>query len=306
MRRRIRRRRATAAVVVLLALGAIAVVVTSGGGSSGHGTSARSPGPVTLQFGGRTLATVPARQVESFATGAAALPIGSTEVVSRGPAQITYRVDRPALLRRLAATSGGALTVPAEPVASRVQAPIVQQAYPRNCETASLSMLLATVHPMIDQRTLQRELPHAQPISPTNGPGGQVWGDPEQGFVGLPINGGSSGGYGVYERPILRLASRVSKPVDLTGLQPSAIYDRLLQGHAVMVWVGLSDGPYASWHTPQGSLVRANWGEHAVLLTGVRANEVLVNDPLDGRRKVWSKSAFRQMWDRLGRRAVSV
>ena len=288
-------------MVGLLGLAAIAVAVASGGGSSG-----RSPGPVTLQLGGRTLATVPGGQVGSFASGEPPLPIGSTEAVSKGNARITYRVDRAALRRQLAATSGGALTVPAEPVASRVKAPIVRQAYPRNCETASLSMLLATVHPMIDQRTLQRELPHAQPISPRSGPGGEVWGDPEQGFVGLPTGGGSSGGYGVYERPILRLASRVSSPVDLTGRRPSAIYDRLLQGHAVMVWVGLSDGPYVSWHTPQGGLVRANWGEHAVVLTGVRGKAVLVNDPLDGRRKVWSKSLFQQMWNRLGRRAVSV
>lgn len=293
-------------MVGVLALTAIALAVTSGGGSSGQGTDARSPGPVTLQLGGRTLATVPARQVESFARGAAPLPIGSTEVISKGNAQITYRVDRAALRRQLAATSGGALTVPAEPVASRVNAPIVLQAYPRNCETASLSMLLATVHPMIDQRTLQRELPHAQPISPGSGPGGEIWGDPEQGFVGLPTGGGSSGGYGVYERPILQLASRVSRPVDLTGRPPSAIYSRLLQGRAVMVWIGLSDGPYVSWRTPQGSLVRANWGEHAVVLTGVREKAVLVNDPLDGRRKVWSKSLFQQRWNRLGRRAVSV
>ena len=184
--------------------------------------------------------------------------------------------------------------------------PLVKQRLRNNCETAALSMLLATGGANVDQRTLQRQLPQARPLDPARRGGTELWGDPEAGFVGRVQGGGPAGGYGVYERPILALASRTTKPLNLTGEPPGAIYQRLLQGHAVMTWIGLSNGPDATWRTTRGGLVHANFGEHTVVLTGVRGNRLIVNDPLDGRRKSWSKERFELMWERLGRRAVSV
>jgi uncharacterized protein YvpB len=72
-----------------------------------------------------------------------------------------------------------------------------------------------------------------------------------------------------------------------------------------LVWVGLSEGPYASWHSPAGKVVTVNYGEHAVLLTGVNGDDVTVNDPLSGERLTWPKSQFEAMWDLLGRRALA-
>jgi len=73
-----------------------------------------------------------------------------------------------------------------------------------------------------------------------------------------------------------------------------------------MTWIGLSDGPYVQWRTREGRRVTGNFGEHTVVLTGLRGNRLAVNDPLDGRRKTWTKDKFELMWRRLGRRALSL
>lgn len=72
-----------------------------------------------------------------------------------------------------------------------------------------------------------------------------------------------------------------------------------------MVWVGLSDGPYASRHSRSGSPVRVNHGEHAVPPTGVDPGSVTANDLLSGERLTWPKSEFEAMWEPLGRRALA-
>jgi uncharacterized protein YvpB len=92
---------------------------------------------------------------------------------------------------------------------------------------------------------------------------------------------------------------------DLSNKSPTAIYHTLLSGRPVMVWVGLSEGPYASWHSPAGRIVKVNYGEHAVVLSGVTEGDLIVNDPLSGQRLRWSKGQFESMWALLGRRALA-
>ena len=72
-----------------------------------------------------------------------------------------------------------------------------------------------------------------------------------------------------------------------------------------MAWVAISEGPFASWHSPAGKAITVNYGEHAVVLTGVKGSEVIVNDPLSGQRLTWSKNQFESMWDSLDRRALA-
>jgi uncharacterized protein YvpB len=92
---------------------------------------------------------------------------------------------------------------------------------------------------------------------------------------------------------------------DLSHGSPQEIYRRLLLGRTVMVCVALTEGPFASWHSPAGTMVSVNYGEHAVALTGVTPETVVVNDPLSGQRLSWSKSQFESMWGSLGRRALA-
>lgn len=51
--------------------------------------------------------------------------------------------------------------------------------------------------------------------------------------------------------------------------------------------------------------MHVNYGEHAVVLTGVNKDEVTVNDPLSGERLKWPKTQFEAMWAELGSRALA-
>jgi uncharacterized protein YvpB len=246
-----------------------------------------------------------ARQV---GTGRRSLPMPGRRAIAEGSAKITYKFDRDAARLQIAqaARSGGVVEVQERRVEVLIQAPVVQQVYPNNCETAALQMLLASRGITRSQTELQDKLRRDGPLDPkTSADGSKVWGDPRYGFVGRVEGGGAAGGYGVYPKPLIELSSRSVEPIDLSRRPPAAIYRRLLAGHAVLAWIGLSDGPYETWQGPRGESVRVNWGEHTVLLRGLAGDRLLVNDPLTGQKVLWSKEEFEAKWALLGRRAIS-
>lgn len=230
----------------------------------------------------------------------------------RGLGRVTLETDREALAAAVddvLAAGGGTVRVPARAIAAESRLPIVQQALRNNCETAALSMLLAGKGVRIDQLELQEQLPSSGPADPEPSPltEASTWGDPDEGFVGRADGGGTSGGYGIYQGPIAALAERHGVELDdLSEKPPAAIYNRLLEGRPVMVWVGLSDGPYQTWRTPDGGEVTGNFGEHTVVLTGIQGDDISVNDPLVGERTTWTRAYFEELWARLGRRALGV
>lgn len=207
-----------------------------------------------------------------------------------------------------AVPAAAAAALQTQPAKTRaVPVPIIRQALRNNCETAALSMLLASRGVHVPQLELQRELPRSGPLDPTTRKGSPfpIWGDPDVGFVGRAAGGGTSGGFGVYPHPIQKLARRHGVALTALTRRPlSQILARLRAGRPVMVWIGLSDGPYMTWKTPRGKTIRANFGEHTVVLTGMRGSLVDVNDPLDGKRKRWTQSYLASAWQRLGRRAL--
>ncbi|MHB8659398.1 MAG: C39 family peptidase [Solirubrobacteraceae bacterium] len=194
-----------------------------------------------------------------------------------------------------------------EPVASTIAAPVLTQKLHNDCEAAALQVLLAAAGITADQLTLQAQLPRSGPIDPIGSPPSEVWGDPAQGFVGRADGSGAAGGFGVYQTPISQLAERYGARLrDLTGSPASRLYRSLLEGHAIMAWVGLADGPYGRWRSPTGLSISVNFNEHTVVLTGIDAEGTLqVINPLTGRLERWSQTQFETMWDRLGRRALS-
>ena len=193
-------------------------------------------------------------------------------------------------------------------VASPGRVPLVRQAFRNNCETASLSMLLASAGVRVDQRALQRQVAKSSPLDPiVTEDGSWIWGDPSGGFVGRAAGGGTAGGFGVYQTPIRQLAQRHGvRLADLSRKNVSVVVARLRAGRPVMAWIGLSQGPYRRWLTPAGKAVVANFGEHVVVLTRIRGSTISVNDPLSGRRLSWSVSEFARKWRLLGRRALGL
>lgn len=129
-------------------------------------------------------------------------------------------------------------------------------------------------------------------------------GDPERGYVGRPDGGGVAGGFGVYPRPVAR--EHGSRLRDLTGSPPEVVYERLRAGRPVMAWIGLSNGPFGEWYTPDGGRVRVNFGEHTVVLSGLDADGTLrVENPPTGVTERWTRQRFELGWERLGRRGLA-
>jgi len=223
--------------------------------------------------------------------------------------RIAYRYDIDATARAIAALGarGGVVNAVRDPVASRTAAPIVAQRLRNNCEAAALQILLATIGRDVDQLRIQRAFPTSGPLDPQGSGDARVWGDPERGYVGRADGGGVAGGFGVYPPPVRSTARELGVRLhDLTASDPSRVYARLLSGHAVMAWVGLSNGPFGRWRSPQGRAVNVNFGEHTVVLYGMRSDGRLeVSNPLEGTREVWTRARFEAMWRLLGRRALS-
>ena len=294
-------------------LAAVALVVAFAARSG----TARHPQTATLVLtDGTALARIDLRPLTSHGR----LNMASTQrrvdqllakpiTVATHTTRITYSYDRAAAdgaVSRLS-PAGGVIRVARSAVASTIAAPVEPQRERDDCEATALSMLLASTGVDADQLRLQAQLPTSGPPDPSGAAGGEVWGDPSRGFVGRADGSGPAGGFGVYEHPIQQLAARYGRRLrDLTGRSPAAVYSALLSGHAVMAWVGLADGPYGHWRSPDGREITVNFAEHAILLTGVTADgSLLVNNPLDQTQETWSRAQFENDWSRLGGRALA-
>jgi uncharacterized protein YvpB len=305
------RRRLLALAAILAVIVAVVVGIRTAIGGGVVNSVPPPPAKVQLKLGDTTFAR--------FTVGSAANPgairaaldrLPNRRVARVGKAKTTYAVDRAATaaaLRRALRGDGGTVAVVERPVSSSIAVPMIAQVLQNDCEATALSMVLAYSGRAIDQLALQRQVAHAAPLDPTSGPNGEeVWGDPSRGFVGRADGGGPAGGFGVYQDPIRALARRHGlQMTDLTGARPDRLYAALLAGHPVLAWVALSAGPYAQWTSPAGKPIKVNYGEHAVVLTGIDGAGIHVNDPLSGERLTWSKPQFEQMWAGLGHRALA-
>lgn len=229
-------------------------------------------------------------------------------IATRGTARIRYVYDVEATTKRAVAAGadGGRIQAVRTAVSSRIVAPIVRQFERNTCEAAALHVLLTTTGVRVSQRRLQAALPRSGPLDPIGTGPQRIWGDPDVGYVGRPEGGGAAGGFGVYPGPVAATARRYGRRLaDLTASTPARIYATLLAGQAVMAWIGLSDGPYGEWRSPQGRRIEVNFGEHTIVLTGVNRNgDLRVVNPLEGTLETWSRQRFEAAWKLLGQRAL--
>lgn len=316
-RRRIARRRRAIRIALLLVAAAIYAVAIEK--SSSNSDPDRQPVPeqvLIVTAGDKVIASIPtARYVSGERIDTAALTailaptVPTTTIEVKGRVRTVYSYDRQATIRRAArlGPSGGKLAATRRAAAATIKAPVIKQRLRNNCESAALSVLLATTGRKIDQLRIQRALPISGTLDPTTNVTGTHWGDPAVGFVGRPDGGGAAGGFGVYPGPVATTARRFKATLrDISKKQPAAVYQSLREGHAVMAWIGLTDGPYRTWITPNGRPVTVNFGEHTVVLHGITADGgLLVSNPLQGTRERWTKQQFETLWERLGRRALT-
>jgi uncharacterized protein YvpB len=307
-----RRRRLVAAGVLVLAAAAISTLA----GGAPVGGDDRSARELRITDGQRTLVHLPLEthapngtldRMRVARTLRQRLP--QRRSVRRDGVSLVVHYDVAATVERTirAGASGSEVAAVRRVLSSRIDAPVIRQAQRNTCESAALEILLAAQGVRVDQGVLQKKLPRSGSLDPEGEGPQRVWGDPERGYVGRPDGGGTAGGFGVYQGPVAKVAAAEGVRLhDISGRQPSEVYARLADGRAVMVWVGLTEGPYGQWTSPEGRRVRVNFGEHTVVLTGLTSDGALrVSNPLEGTAETWSRESFELMWTRLDRRALS-
>ncbi len=275
---------------------------------------ASAPVAVLVEAGTRTVARIPRSAVTvegrinpSRVAAAIRFYLPARSIVTAGGVRTDYAIERSWVAKVVALPVDETAVVRLEPIAATISTPVVAQKLHNDCEAAALQTLLATDGIKADQLTLQSQLPRSGPLDPERSASDQVWGDPSQGFVGRADGSGPAGGFGVYQGPVAKLAKRYGVRLhDLTGDPPKTVYGRLLEGHAVMVWLGLAGGPYGRWHSPSGQPITVNFNEHTMVLNAIHRDGTLAAvDPLTGTRERWTIAQFETMWARLGRRALS-
>lgn len=199
------------------------------------------------------------------------------------------------------APSAGYVTIPV---------PIYQQAMTLDCETSALRMGLATFgHYYSDSGLFAYENPDTR--APVMGPNHTVvqWGDPYTNFVGNVWGSDyTPTGYGVYYPVIVNIARSHGTPnaVGGEGFAPATVYSALSSGHPVEVWIETNwTRPWmGTWTAWDGRRIRYSYVEHAVILSGVSATQVRVNDPLHGTQYWISKWLFETVWGDFNNMAV--
>lgn len=185
--------------------------------------------------------------------------------------------------------------------------PFHRQEHSLSCEIAALKMALNYHGQMVSESELLKDLPFST-LSPRSS--GNVWGDPDKGFVG-DIDGKSpNGGYGVYENPIVNLALRYRDAKKMENADMADVLTEVENGNPVIIWGFLASGKDISWRTKDGKYVKAVFGEHTRVVTGFSGTPatpvtITLLDPIYGKIRMSAKG-FEGNWARLGNRAVVI
>ncbi len=160
--------------------------------------------------------------------------------------------------------------------------PYHHQAHSLSCEIAALQMALNEKNIYITESTLLKFLPFSDRGSRHLG---NIWGDPEIGFVGNIDGSMPNSGYGVYEQPIKNLAEIFRRAMIMNDASLDDLLTELDHGNPILVWGNVSTGKDISWHTPQGKYIHAIIGEHVRVMSGYTGTHenptsIILMDPL--------------------------
>src|SRR5713101_3118374 len=190
-----------------------------------------------------------------------------------------------------------------------IPVPIYRQTRNLNCETAAMQMGLAYYGHYYSQDSLfAYENPDLRAPIVSNGVIVQ-WGDPYTNFVGN-VNGSETAftGYGVYYPVILSIARSHGVPNAYggEGFSAATVYAELAAGHPVQIWMEArwSRPAVRTWTAWDGRGIRYSLAEHSVILTGVSATQVRVNDDQFGSQYWVSKWTFETSWRDFNNMAV--
>jgi uncharacterized protein YvpB len=182
-----------------------------------------------------------------------------------------------------------------------------RQEHSLSCEIASLKMALSTFDVDIPESEILSYLPFDEtPRDREN----NIWGDPNQGFVGDIDGKMMDDGYGVYWDPIARLGLRWRRTEVLKNATASELAGIIADGNPVIIWGPFGREKREIWHTQEGKKINAADGEHARVVIGFdgnvsRPDGFIVLDPIYG-EMYWSRDKFMRNWDVFDRMGVIV
>jgi uncharacterized protein YvpB len=193
-----------------------------------------------------------------------------------------------------------------------IAAPVLQQGHSLSCEATALRIALAAKGIDVAEDWIISAV-GADMRAPVLDRGSVVqWGDPYQTFVGN-VNGSEPGfsGYGVYDPPIAFAAGLAgASATALENVDPQVIYQQVLHGNPVVVWVvnHLGTTSLRNWTAWDGRSVPYSVGEHAMTLLGVNFDDgtVTLADPGNGSHFSTSMQKFESSFASFGRMAVVV
>lgn len=176
--------------------------------------------------------------------------------------------------------------------------------YPNGCETIALYLMLKYYGVNVSPETLVNNLRKGDGVHWENGI--RYGGDPEIEFVGDPRD---AHGYGVYQKPIINLASKYkSGMVDYTGHSLNQVLELVRSGKPVQVWVSINlknTSVCADWiHKASGKKIKWICSLHSVVIVGFNDNYVYVSDPYAGSIKKYGRTQFQKMYNLFGKRAI--
>ena len=176
--------------------------------------------------------------------------------------------------------------------------------YPNGCETVALYLMLKYYGVNVSPETLVNNLKKGDGVHWENGI--RYGGDPEIEFVGDPRD---AHGYGVYQKPIINLASKYkSGMTDYTGHSLSQVLELVRSGKPVQVWVSINlknTSVCANWtHKASGKTINWICNLHSVVIVGFNDNYVYVSDPYTGSIKKYGRTQFQKMYNLFGKRAI--
>lgn len=178
------------------------------------------------------------------------------------------------------------------------------EGYPTGCESAALTILLRYHGLNINMNDVVNRLPKGSLPYTENGV--RYGGNPYVEFVGHP---NSYSSYGVYEKPIIKVAeSFKSGVIDGRGMKLDDVLKVVSEGRPVLVWVSMNMAvPYisTSWtYKPTGEKISWMANEHALVIVGYNQNSVVVSDSLYGSIRYYNKNVFESRYNTYGKRAV--
>ncbi len=174
---------------------------------------------------------------------------------------------------------------------TKLNVPYFAQQYKNSCEAASLRMALAFYGIKTDDMNIVQQFGYKPRLRDESA---NTWDDPREMFVGF-INGQSGTGYGVYGRPVARVAESFGRKAEYTtDISAAMLAAEIRAGHPIVIWgyTSLTGKPYY-WNVPSGGQVRAFRGEHARVIVGVQGSTenpigFYIHDPITGEQyKFW-------------------